>query len=248
MKIWNLVFKGADEKQEEYLRKVYNELKFLGLDENREPIDIFLEPDISKGESIFHKSAIDITKIPDWQKGKIDAGSIYKTRAKFYIETHPNKIIIYGKPLNYHLRLGVTDILQYLTDDFIFLHASSVSDGESATLLAGKTRCGKTRKCLEMLKQGYKILSEDVSIVDKKFSKVYPYNADAPVSANDIELFNLSYIDYAGGDRWIVPLKKHFQHDDKPRKIGDIISIDGTTLEESILKYRNWAEEVISGK
>jgi hypothetical protein len=61
------------------------------------------------------------------------------------------------------------------TEDFMVLHAGVLENYGSAVILAGPPGCGKTTLVLELLKKGFRFMSDDGCPVHKSTGKVYPF-------------------------------------------------------------------------
>ncbi|MFQ6009799.1 MAG: hypothetical protein ACE5J7_01615 [Candidatus Aenigmatarchaeota archaeon] len=244
MKIWEIRFEGLTGEEERFLEEFYEKLNFLEVKETGREIKVNIVRDVHEGERKFCYGTESDTKIPGWERKELKDGVIFKTKTPLFAEVRPYSVTVYGRPDKNHLRMSVIDILHNLAYSHVFVHASSVSNGKTSTLILGRSGSGKTRTMLEMLKKGYILLSEDFSVLDREMKIAYPFNTYSAVSLNDIEKFGMEYDFITTCNKGMVHLEKYFKTDKFPREIGDVVSLDGTNLEDSIIEYRNWAGEI----
>ena len=77
-------------------------------------------------------------------------------------------------PADWCLQLVLESLFQE-TEAFLVLHAGVVAHNGSALILAGSPGCGKTTLVLELLKRGFRFMSDDACPLNLKTGRVHPF-------------------------------------------------------------------------
>lgn len=171
------------------------------------------------------------------QAGAVPADLAARTEQKFdfgrerswLINTTCYLIIEHGASITYHLREGgnpmylLTYILGWgmsmlaLQRNELAIHCSAVADEDGAVLICGESGCGKSTLTSSFLRQGYRLMADDMALVETAadggvYAKpAFPYQklcrADAMRSGCPQE--QMIYIDETK-DKFLVPYRKSF--------------------------------------
>lgn len=126
---------------------------------------------------------------------------------------------------NYLLGWGMS--MTCLQRNMLAMHCSVVTDDEKAYLISGESGSGKSTVTRELLHNGYKLMADDMTLVNLKEEKVlvtpaFPYQKlcrDAAMHCGK-PMEELIYIDEAK-DKFLVPCHEIFENKELP--IGGLI-------------------------
>lgn len=133
-----------------------------------------------------------------------------------------------GNELRREERLwGMPSILTFLTRGDLPLHAAGVSVGGTAVLFGGPTRHGKTTLAASLWDAGYRVLSEDLSCVDKG-SYVVPGPAMIRLRHDIAEALKFKNLDILAhdDDRAHTVMTGELAADATPVPLGAIVLLD----------------------
>ncbi|MFQ6617325.1 MAG: hypothetical protein ACE5QV_01445 [Fidelibacterota bacterium] len=78
-------------------------------------------------------------------------------------------------------------------DNFIQIHAGSVSTGETGILFPASKNSGKTSLITGLLFQGYRYLTEDIALIDPESLKIIPFPRVIWLTESHLNLFNSEF-------------------------------------------------------
>lgn len=126
------------------------------------------------------KSSGDITRSSRYKKlftYKYLVRGLDTNSVEIYFQTHPVDKI-YMNAIGVFLQAQVLEPIMYLKfieSGILFMHAGGVADEESGFLLPAHGGTGKTTFSIALMNHGYKMLGDDLLIVDTNKKIVYPY-------------------------------------------------------------------------
>ena len=104
----------------------------------------------------------------------------------------------------------------HLSPDYFCVHAAALAKDETGFLFPGSQHCGKTTLTLELIKQGYKLLSDDLAIINRETLEVMPFPRALNIREKSLPLVS-GFEDYivskrefeiADEKRWFLDLKE----------------------------------------
>ena len=122
------------------------------------------------------------------------------------------------------------------------IHCSAISKGASAVLICGESGSGKSTTTTALLKQGYRLMADDMSLAEYRegdgvyATAAFPYQKlcrDAAVNSG-VPMDELIYID-EDKDKFLVPCKEIF--DERPQKIKAMIILYRTGGEKLLVYH-----------
>ena len=113
----------------------------------------------------------------------------------------------------------------------ILIHAGAVSYGGEGIVLIGDSMHGKTTLVLELVRRGFRFLSDDIAALGRNDGWVYPYPRGLSIRAGTLELVGLS-LPSSHGDWWgkaIVDIEDLVADSwGKPAQVCHIVVLSGT--------------------
>ncbi|MBA7519879.1 hypothetical protein ES705_11967 [subsurface metagenome] len=99
---------------------------------------------------------------------------------------------------------------------YLNIHAATIIKDKTCFLFPGSQHCGKTTISIELIKRGYKLLSDDFSIINRKTLKVLPFPRALNIREDTLpliskfrnNLISASEFKIAGEKRWFLDLTK----------------------------------------
>ena len=118
-------------------------------------------------------------------------------------------------------------IIKSLFNNFIFIHGAAMSLNKKTFILPGAAAVGKTSISFLLLKEGYKLISDDIIMLERKSLKIYPF----PVLMNFREysinnIKQLFFLKSKKPDVLLLNEKRWFYYPDKNEQENRILSLD----------------------
>jgi len=130
---------------------------------------------------------------------------------------------VYGSELFYsHAYMVIFNELRNLFRDFFLIHAGVVSRRKEAIIIAGPSSFGKTTLTLELVKRGFKFLSDEFCAVDRNDGLIYSFPRSLSVRAD-----SLCMVKGMGGEK----MAGTGIHGKEPKKWMDIEDWQGEVVE-----------------
>lgn len=117
----------------------------------------------------------------------------------------------------------------HLSPGYFNLHAAALVKGETGFLFPGSQHCGKTTLTLELIKHGYKLLSDDLAIINRKTREVMPFPRALNIREKSLPLLS-------GFDQYLIS-KREFNIADEKRWFLDLKEFAGTPFVPNVIVF-----------
>lgn len=98
---------------------------------------------------------------------------------------------IYGNELIYsHAYMVILNELINRIKNFFLFHAGVVSQGESGALIVGPSSFGKTTLILELVKRGFRFLSDEFCPIDRESKRISSFPRSLSIRKNSLNIIN----------------------------------------------------------
>ena len=104
----------------------------------------------------------------------------------------------------------------HLSNHYFNLHAAALVKDSRGILIPGSQHCGKTTLSLELIKHGFRLLSDDLAIIDRKTLEVMPFPRALNIREHSLPLISdfkdhlvsRREFEIADEKRWFLDLKE----------------------------------------
>jgi|GEM_PF-3967970 len=146
---------------------------------------IFFETDSSLFIKMMAKyNALPVSEYPS----KIFSFRLFQEKNRFVAEDNPHKERFYfddeRKAVIFCGSLFLSVCAQRLHPECSMFHGAGVSRGKDAYMIMGDSGAGKTTLALSLLSEGFKLLSDDLSILEMKSNFILPLKIKAAIDKN----------------------------------------------------------------
>ncbi|KYK35901.1 MAG: hypothetical protein AYK19_01465 [Theionarchaea archaeon DG-70-1] len=117
----------------------------------------------------------------------------------------------------------------HLSKDYFNVHAAALVKGDTGFLFPGSQHCGKTTLTLELIKRGYKLLSDDLAIINRETLEVMPFPRALNIREKTLPLLS-------GFEKYIVS-KREFEIADEKRWFLDLKEFAGSPFVPNIIVF-----------
>lgn len=117
----------------------------------------------------------------------------------------------------------------HLSKDYFTLHAAALVKGETGFLFPGSQHCGKTTLTLELIKRGYRLLSDDLAIIGRKTLEVMPFPRALNIRERSLSLLQ--------GFEHLLVSRREFTIADEKRWFLDLKEFAGSPFVPTIIVF-----------
>ncbi len=117
----------------------------------------------------------------------------------------------------------------HISHTYFNVHAAALVKNEIGFLFPGSQHCGKTTLTLELIKNGYKLLSDDLAIIDRKTLEVVPFPRALNIREKSLPLLS-------GFEQYLVS-KREFIIADEKRWFLDLKEFSGTPFVPNVIVF-----------